>query len=179
MNLCSKQWLILEPAGTWRSELSCVCKQTEPVSVLSSRTEGGEDGGRGRRGDHLPPHRYIRNTSTRGTAPTENLLNAGRRPQTSQKARNSPRTWVGQKKKEITETKNRDGTCTSGREQPNVPSGAITVAKWVFSCLPGPCLAKLSLGTGIPLKNTHTHTYTEIPLKYKEGPTDTRMTGAG
>ena len=32
-------------------------------------------------------------------------LNAGRRPQTSQKARNSPRTWVGQNKKEITETK--------------------------------------------------------------------------
>ena len=32
-------------------------------------------------------------------------LNAGRRPQTSQKARNSPRTWVGQKEKEKTETK--------------------------------------------------------------------------
>ena len=56
-----------------------------------------QDGGRVRRGDHLPPHRYIRNTSTCGTAPTEHLLNAGRRPQTSQKARNSPRTWVGQK----------------------------------------------------------------------------------
>ena len=48
----------------------------------------GEDGGRVRRGDHLPPHRYIRNTSTRGTAPIEHPLNAGRRPQTSQKARN-------------------------------------------------------------------------------------------
>ena len=66
---------------------------------------GGEDGGRVRHGDHLPPHRYIRNTSTRGTAPTEHPLNAGRRPQTSQKARNSPRTWVGQKKKEKTDTK--------------------------------------------------------------------------
>ena len=33
------------------------------------------------------------NTSIWGTAPTENLLNAGRRPQTSQKARNSPHTW--------------------------------------------------------------------------------------
>ena len=65
----------------------------------------GEDGGRVRRGDHLPSHRYSRNTSTRGTAPTEPPLNAGRRHQTSQKARNSPRTWVGQKKKEITETK--------------------------------------------------------------------------
>ena len=75
-----------------------------------------QDGGGVRRGDQLPPHKYIRNTSTCGTAPTEHLLNAGRRPQTSRKARNSPRTWVGQKKKETTETKNRDGTCTSGRE---------------------------------------------------------------
>ena len=64
-----------------------------------------QDGGRVRRGDHLPPHKYIRNTSTRGTTPTEHLLNAGRRPQTSQRARNSPRTWVGQKKKGETETK--------------------------------------------------------------------------
>ena len=75
-----------------------------------------QDGGGIRCGDQLPPHKYIRNTSTCGTTPTEHLLNAGRRPQTSQKARNSPRTWVGQKKKETTETKNRDGTCTSGRE---------------------------------------------------------------
>ena len=37
--------------------------------------------------------------------PTEHLLNASRRPQTSQKARNSPRTWVGLKKKGKTETK--------------------------------------------------------------------------
>ena len=58
-----------------------------------------EDGGRVRRGHHLPSHRYIRNTSTRGTAPTEHPLNAGRKRQTSQKSRNSPRTWVGQKKK--------------------------------------------------------------------------------
>ena len=54
-----------------------------------------QHGRRVRCGDHLPPHKYIRNTSTCGTAPTEHLLNAGRRPQTSQKARNSPRTWVG------------------------------------------------------------------------------------
>ena len=64
-----------------------------------------QDGGRVRRRDHLPPHKYIRNTSTCGRTPTEHLLNAGRRPHTSQKARNSPRTWVGQKKKEKTETK--------------------------------------------------------------------------
>ena len=74
----------------------------------------GQDGGRVRRGDHLPPHKYIRNTSTCGTTPTEHLLNADRRLQTSQKARNSPRTWVGQKKKQ--RQKNRDRTCASGRE---------------------------------------------------------------
>ena len=35
--------------------------------------EGGDlQDGRGvRRGDHLPPHKYIRNTSTCGTTPTE------------------------------------------------------------------------------------------------------------
>ena len=64
-----------------------------------------QDGGGVRRGGHLPPHKYIRNRSTCGTTPTECLLNAGRRPQTSHKARNSPHTWVGQKKKEETETK--------------------------------------------------------------------------
>ena len=58
-----------------------------------------------RHGDHLPPNKYIKSTFTCGTTPTEHLLNAGRRPQTSQKARNSPRTCVGQKKKEKTETK--------------------------------------------------------------------------
>ena len=58
-----------------------------------------QDGGGVRRGDQLLPHKYIKNTSTCGTTPTEHLLNTGRRPQISQKARNSPRTWVGQKKK--------------------------------------------------------------------------------
>ena len=73
-----------------------------------------QDGRGVRSGDHLPPHKYIRNTSTCGTTPTEHLLNAGRRPQTSQKARNYQRTWVGQKKKQ--RQKNRDRTGTSGRE---------------------------------------------------------------
>ena len=51
-----------------------------------SRPRGNLQDGRGvRRGNHLPPHRYIRNTSTCGTAPTEHLPNAGRRPQMSQK----------------------------------------------------------------------------------------------
>ena len=44
-----------------------------------------QDGGGVRRGDHIPPHKYIRNTSTCRTTPTEHLLNTGRRPQTSQK----------------------------------------------------------------------------------------------
>ena len=44
-----------------------------------------QDGGGVRCGDHLPLHKYIRNTSTCGTTPTEHLLNTGRRPQTSQK----------------------------------------------------------------------------------------------
>ena len=59
-----------------------------------------QDGRGVRHGDQLPLHKYIRNTSACGTTPTEHLLNAGRRPQTSQKVRNSPRPCVGQKKKE-------------------------------------------------------------------------------
>ena len=76
-------------------------------AILMKKNYGRDlQDGRGvRRGDHLPPHKYIRNISTCGTTPTEHLLNAGRRPQTFQKARNSPNTWVGQKKKEKTETK--------------------------------------------------------------------------
>ena len=53
-----------------------------------------QDGGGVRHGDHLPPHKYIKNTSTWGTTLTEHLLKAGRRPQTHQKARNSPLTWL-------------------------------------------------------------------------------------
>ena len=62
-----------------------------------------QDGGELRHGDHLPPHKYIKTTSTCGSTLTEYLLNAGRRPQTSQKARNSQGTWVGQKKKRKTD----------------------------------------------------------------------------
>ena len=61
--------------------------------LLKLNNKGGlQDGGGVRRGDHLPPHKYIKITPTCGTTPTEHLLNAGRRPQTSQKARKSPRT---------------------------------------------------------------------------------------
>ena len=63
-------------------------------ALLKGRVlENLQDGGGVRRGDHLPPQKYVRNTSTCGTTHTEHHLNAGRRPQTSQKARNSPRTW--------------------------------------------------------------------------------------
>ena len=81
--------------------------QGTEASYLQSQHLGEElqDGGRVRHGDHLPPHKYIRNTSTCGTTLTGHLLNGGRRPQTSQKAGNSPRTWIGQKKKGKTETK--------------------------------------------------------------------------
>ena len=48
--------------------------------LISKIGEELQDEGRVRHGDHLPPHKYIRNTSTRGTAPIEHLLNAGRRP---------------------------------------------------------------------------------------------------
>ena len=44
-----------------------------------------QDGGGIRHGDHLPPHKYTKTTSTCGTAPTEHLINADRRPQTFQK----------------------------------------------------------------------------------------------
>ena len=48
--------------------------------------EGDLQDGRGlRHGGHLTPHKYIKNISTCGTAPIKHLLNAGRRPQTSQR----------------------------------------------------------------------------------------------
>ena len=74
--------------------------------LIKKKMEGcGQEAVRVRRRVNLPPHRYIRNTSTRGTAPMEHPLNAGRRRQISPKARNFPRTWVGQKKKKVTGTK--------------------------------------------------------------------------
>ena len=86
------------PKNPSHSNMTYKCPQEKGSGEL-------QDGGRVRCGDHFPPHKYIRNTSTCGTTPTEHMLNAGRRHQTSQKARNSPRTWVGQKKREKTETK--------------------------------------------------------------------------
>ena len=62
-----------------------------------------------RHGDHLLPHKFTKNTSTCGTTPTEHLVNDGRKPQTSQKARNTPPTWIGQKKKKKQRQKNSEG----------------------------------------------------------------------
>ena len=41
-------------------------------------------------GDHLLPHKHIKNPSEYGTTPTEQLLNGRRRPQTFKKASLSP-----------------------------------------------------------------------------------------
>ena len=64
--------------------------QTSWIFDLTATTGDLQDGGGVRCGDHVPPHKYIKNTSTCGTTPTEHLLNPGRRPQISQKA------WVSQ-----------------------------------------------------------------------------------
>lgn len=44
-------------------------------------------------------HKYVKNTITRGMILQEYLLNTGKRPQTSKRARKSSYNWVGQKKK--------------------------------------------------------------------------------
>ena len=66
-----------------------------PKNDYKSKCRGELQDGRGvRRGDHLPPHKYIRNTTTCGTTPIEHLLNAGRRSQTSQKSHVADRVLV-------------------------------------------------------------------------------------
>ena len=44
-------------------------------------------------------HKYVQNTTTRGMILQEYLLNTGKRPQTSKRARKSSYNWVGQNKK--------------------------------------------------------------------------------
>ena len=79
-------------------------------ALYEAEIEGDfQDGGGVRRGDQLPPQNYIKNTSTCGITPTEHLLNAGRRPQTSQKARNSP-TYLGRAKEKRKSRHKRIGT---------------------------------------------------------------------
>ena len=87
----------------WGGELDDLTKEClvpalplPPTILFWGRRKTKEDlqDGRGvRHEDHLPHTKYIKNTSTYGTTPTEHLLNAVRRPQTSQKARNSPCIW--------------------------------------------------------------------------------------
>ena len=60
------------------SKLLCAYQQTDSRGDF-------QDGGGVRLGDHLPPHKYIKNTSACGTTPTEHLLNAGRRLHASRK----------------------------------------------------------------------------------------------
>ena len=82
-----------------------------PTFINQEKERGDLQDGRGVRcGDHLPPHKYIRNTSTCGTTPTEHLLNGGRRPQPSQKTRNSP-TYLSRAK---AKRKNRDKRIGTG-----------------------------------------------------------------
>ena len=84
---------------------------------LNNITWGDLQDGRGvRHGDHLPPHKYIRNTSTCGTTPTEHLLNAGKRPQTSQSKKIPTFLSRAKEKRKKQRQKNGDGNCISGRE---------------------------------------------------------------
>ena len=50
----------------------------DPLATGGVKREDLQDGGGVRCGDHLPLQKYIKNTSTCGTTPTEHLLNAGR-----------------------------------------------------------------------------------------------------
>ena len=72
-----------------------------------------QDGGVVRCEAHLCPQ-YINNTSTCRVICTEYVLNTGRRPQTSERARKSPCRWVGQKKNE--RERNCNVTCAPERE---------------------------------------------------------------
>ena len=83
----------------------------EDRKELKSKKKRGElqDGGGVRCGDHLSPHKYIRNTSTCGTTPTEHLLNAGRRPDFP-KGKKLP-TYLGRAKEK---RKNRDKRIGTG-----------------------------------------------------------------
>ena len=63
-----------------------------------------QDGGRVRRGDHLPPHKYIRNTSTCGTTPTEHWQKNSDLP----KGKKIPTHLGGAKEKTETKEQGRD-----------------------------------------------------------------------
>ena len=70
-----------------------------------------QDGRGVRRGDHLPPHKYIKNTPTGGTTPTEYVLNAERWQKTSDlpKGKKLP-TYLGRAKDKRKNRHKRIGT---------------------------------------------------------------------
>lgn len=55
-------------------------------------------------------HNYIENTTTCGTVLTEHLLNAGRRPQTSERSRDLHVTVYDKRRKRKERERNLDGT---------------------------------------------------------------------
>ena len=75
-----------------------------------------QDGRGVRRGDHLPLHKYIRNTSICGTILQNTYWTLAEDLRLPKRQETPPRTWVGQKKEEKERQKNRDRTYTSGRE---------------------------------------------------------------
>ena len=66
----------------------------KPIIIIYKLEPGPSRWQMSKNWDHLPPHKYIKNTSICATIPKKHLLNAGRRPQTSKKPRNSPLTWL-------------------------------------------------------------------------------------
>ena len=84
---------------------ACLSRGKKASKLIYNGRRDHHDGRGVRCTDHLPSHKYIKNTTICGSTPTEHLLNASRRPQTSQKARNSPHTRIGQMRKGNTETK--------------------------------------------------------------------------
>ena len=105
------------PLGNNPPTIKTIQLSPSNITIKKLAREDLQDGGGVRRGDQLPPHKYIRNTSTCGTTPTEHPLNMGRRPQTSQKTRNSP-SYLGRAKEKRRKEgqKNWNRTCTTGRE---------------------------------------------------------------
>ena len=60
-------------------------------------------------------HNYIENTTACGTVLTEHLLNAGRRPQTSERSRDLHVTVYDKRRKIKERERNLDGTWSQGR----------------------------------------------------------------
>ena len=61
-------------------------------------------------------HRYVQNTSICQTVCIEHLLNTGKRPQTSERARKPPHNRLGWKKRERERERSGDRTCAPERE---------------------------------------------------------------